>query len=196
MTTMHVANPTQQIHVFMYRVAENTNLIEHLIPPGGQVQLKARRGDLTSPDISAIVDQHAKYGLIAAADVGRTPGKIGLIYNLDRPVPFAKITEQILRNRGVMIEAGKRARQAAAVASSDNINDRLSQLTNSDVMQNLVVEVEQKTAARVVGEGYSNAELARQLADSPTIAEGIRIDENAPPQGKKPPRQRAPRRRS
>jgi hypothetical protein len=193
---MHISNCTQQFHIFRYRVAESPRDFEREIPPGGQITLLNRDGtqNLSTQDVAAVVSRYEPYGMIAIADIGRIPGKHDLVYSLDRPASFLKITEQIERNRTVMILQGKRSREAAAVASNERLSAQVASMTGQDVMQNLTVEIEQEKRARVVNENYGNAELARQLADAPAVAEGIRIDHNAPPPTPAARPRRAPRR--
>ncbi len=179
MTTVHVANTTQQYRVLSYKLPENPKVMEQTIPPGGQVMLRGRPGGFGSEDVKAFVEQTEKYGLILSDEVGKRPGMIGLVYSLDRPIRREKLIQQIRQNEAVMIARGKEARSAAAIASNQRIDDQLSEMTGNNVMQNLTFEVEQKTASRVVNEGYSNVDLARQLSESPTIAEGIRVDAEA-----------------
>lgn len=180
MTTVHVANVTQQYRVLSYKLPENPKVMSQTIPPGQQVILRGRPGGFGPEDVKAFVQQNEPYGLVKADEVGKRQGvSIGLVWSEDRPLTRAILLRQIRQNEEVMIARGKQARSAAAIASDERINSQLSEITGNNVMQKLTFEVEQKTPARVVNEGYDNVELARQLAESPSIGEGIRVDATA-----------------
>lgn len=193
MTTMWVANVTAQFHVFMYRVAENPKLIQQEIPPGGQIRIAANGGNLNPSDIESIVSHHAQYGMIAAADVGRHKGYLGLVYSLDRTVNLAKIQEQVYANREILTERGRDNRRAAAVAVSQQVEAHIAQEGLPDVLKHLEISVEEIKGPKVQTRSARDEALQRDLEESAPVAEGIRVtrDADAPKPSRRGGRRRA-----
>lgn len=179
MTAMHVANCTQQFHDFVYQIAESDRVYTQTIPPGGQVRLAARSGDLAPADVERVVKHHERYGFIPVDEVGKRKGFNGLCYSLGRPVPFSVLQRGLLRNRDALIERGKEQRRGAAVAINERLQQQVLESGRGDVLQQLAVEVEERTSAQVIGNRRENENMARELADSPVVAEGIRVDASA-----------------
>jgi hypothetical protein len=118
---MYIANCTQQVQDFIYRLPETPGPRSQRIDIGSQVQIS---GDLSTPDIDAIVRQHATYGLVSVDEVDRTKPFVGLCYSVDKPVPVAKIKSAIAHNYDVMVERGKELRKEAAVATESSLVER------------------------------------------------------------------------
>jgi|GEM_PF-5600321 len=179
MTIMWVANTTAQYHNFMYRVAEQPKLIQQEIPPGGQIRIAANGGNLSPADIAAITEHHEQYGMVAAQDVGKHRGYLGLVYSLDRPVNLAKIQEQVYSNRDILTERGKANRQAAAVATSQQVEAHISQAGLPDVLKHIEISVEEIKGPKVQTRSVRDEALQRDLEESKPIAEGIRVTRDA-----------------
>jgi hypothetical protein len=126
MTKMYVANCTNQVQQFVYRLPEIPAPRSQTIDIGRQVLLS---GELTTKDIEAIIKQHSKYGFKSVQEVeqksnaGERPF-VGLVYSLDKYINVEKIKRVLLLNHNVLILRGSQQRKAAAVAASDAINQQ------------------------------------------------------------------------
>jgi|SRR6185312_6666149 len=196
MTTLHIANATQQFHEFAFRLGGTGGApIIQTIPPGGQIRVAARGGNLSTEDVDAIVKQHEPYGLIPVSEVGKRDGFCGLCYSVDRPVSFSRLAEQIGHNRMALISRGKENRKAAAVAINETLEANIRESGRTDVLRTLQIEVEQLNDPQVLRVDKTTEGLAREMADTPRFGEGVRVDRNAPPPAAAK-RARAPRRKS
>lgn len=122
---MYVANCTNQVQQFVYRVPEIPAPRTQTIGIGRQVLLS---GDLSQRDIDAIIAQHAKYGFKSVSEVeqrqvDRERSFVGLVYS-DKPISVEKVRRALLQNQDVLVARGKENRTAAAVAASDAINQQ------------------------------------------------------------------------
>lgn len=123
--SMFVANCTNQVQTFIYRLPEIPAPRTQEIGIGRQVKLS---GDLTQQDIDAVVAQHAKYGLKSVAEVeqrsnGRAQVFVGLVYS-DKPISVEKVRRALLQNHNVLVERGRDERKAAAVAANEAIQQQ------------------------------------------------------------------------
>lgn len=112
---MYVANCTQQVQDFAYRIPGTNGTRRQEIKIGGQI-LIAGHETLGRPEIDAIVAQHARYGMIAVEDIDRTKPFAGLCYSVDKPVPVEKLRRVLVHNTEVLVERGRTIRQETAVA--------------------------------------------------------------------------------
>jgi hypothetical protein len=119
---LYVANCTAQAQDFMYRLPEATGCRMQRIEVGAQVQIS---GDLSQPDIDAIIEQHARYGMVDVASLDRTRPFIGVCYSVGTPVPISKIQYAIGHNRGVLLERGQQIRQESAVALNAQLEEQV-----------------------------------------------------------------------
>jgi len=120
---MFIANCTNQVQDFHYRLPENPKVLKQTIPIGGQIQIP---GDLSTPDIEAIVRQHTVYGMVSVQEIDRTKDFIGICYQLDRKVDMERVKRAAIHNLGVLNERGRKLRQEAAVA----VNNAIEEQTN------------------------------------------------------------------
>lgn len=175
---LFIANTTHQYVDFIYRIPEGPKLIIQRIAPGNQVRISARRGDLNQNDIDAIFDQHRKYGLIRSDEVRRGDHYLHpLVAGVDKPVPVARIIEQLRLNREVLIEQGKQTRQAAAVALNDQIENNIAMNGGPDVLRQVEISVEEMSPTRVFDRNGREGDngIARELDAVPPIGEGVRV---------------------
>jgi hypothetical protein len=131
---LYIANCTQQIQQFHYRVPETGGAMAggvrvQPIDIGSQVVLT---GDLNQLQVDSIVAQHRKYGLVKIDEVDRTKGFSGMCYSIDRPVPVHKIIYVMEQNKSVLDMRGRQTRKEAAVAVNQqietNMGDQLKKL--------------------------------------------------------------------
>ena len=150
---LYIANCTQQVQSFMYRVPETPAPRMQPIGIGQQIQIS---GDLSQFDIDAIVEQHSRYGLVAVDAIDRTRPFIGVCYSVDKHVPVDKIKRALEHNESVLIERGRVMRQEAAVALNNSLEEQ------TDGLKNLELTVQEEYPDKHSGDG-------------PVIAEGIRV---------------------
>jgi len=115
---MFIANCTMQVQDFQYRTPESQKIRQQMIPILGQVQLS---GDLNTPEIDFIVEQHAPYGLVHVKDVDRTKPFVGTCYDVDKRIDVEKIRVAHAHNQEVLTERGKEIRKEAAVVINDSL---------------------------------------------------------------------------
>ena len=120
MAKMYVANLTRQAQDFIYRLPETRKSTFQQIPVGGQVLLS---GDLTTKDIEAVIQQHAPYGMVPAAEVAKRREFNGLCFALDRPVPIEALRRGLEANRAVLDARGVELRRQAAIAVNNLTQD-------------------------------------------------------------------------
>jgi hypothetical protein len=128
---LYIANCTQQIQQFHYRVPETGGAMAggariQLIDIGSQVLLT---GDLNQFQIDSVVAQHRKYGLVKVDEIDRTKGFSGMCYSIDKPVPVSKIIYVMEQNKSVLDQRGRRTRLEAAVAVNQQIETNMSDPT-------------------------------------------------------------------
>jgi hypothetical protein len=125
---MYVANCTQQRQIFMYRVPEEGSgmmggMRVQDIEIGQQVPLS---GDLNKFQVDSIVQQHARYGMVAVEEIDRTRGAFtGLCYSVDKPVPVSKLLYVINANKSVLDLRGQEIRKEAAVAVNQQVETQM-----------------------------------------------------------------------
>ena len=161
----YVANCTQQIQDFTYRLPETNSIRAQRIEIGGQIALS---GDLGTLDIEAVIQQHQKYGLVNMVEIDRTKPFIGLCYSVDKPVPIDKIVNAMVHNVEVLKDRGRAHRQEAAIVINNTIEEQTPSLKSLEVS---IVEEQSKNGA------------------SPEFAEGVRISRyDTPTSQPQPPR--------
>lgn len=156
MAKMYIANCTHQIQDFQYRLPERDKLFKQSITIGGQIEIP---GDLSTPEIDSIVEQHAMYGLIEVTAIDRSRDFNGLCYSVDRKINVESVRRALQHNNEVLVERGRRTREEAAVAVNNAVNEQTQGL------QAMEMSVE---------------EIARPGHDT-EVNETIRVDPKAAP---------------
>lgn len=134
MPKMYVANCTQQIQIFMYRLPELNRPFTQEIPIGGQVQVAGLAGgELSTLDVEAIVRQYSKYGLVEVSEIDRRKPFVGVCYSLDRPVTVSAIQKALEHNIGILDAQGREIRQLAAVGVNQRIEQEMPGLRGLEV---------------------------------------------------------------
>lgn len=139
MTAMYIANCTNQNIDFQYRLPENPKVIKQTIPIGQQIRIP---GDLSTPDVEAVIRQHAKYGLVAVSEIDRSRNFIGVCYQLDKPIQVDKLAKAIDHNYKVLDAIGKTIREEAAVVIENTIADSIPQRLGR--LNELEIEIEER----------------------------------------------------
>jgi hypothetical protein len=115
---MFIANCTKQVVSFIYRLPEVSASRQQQIEIGGQIQIS---GDLTKIEVDAIIEQHTKYGLVAADELDRSKPFIGLCYSIDKPVRVGKVEQAIEHNDKVLEQRGAQTRKESALAVASQV---------------------------------------------------------------------------
>lgn len=184
MAKLYVANPTRQRQVVCYRLdftkegdAEPQRRFQPArqqdVEPGRQVQLG---GDMHMNQITDIVEQLARYGMIGVVDIPRMQGKITYIYNIDRPVSAEALRRVVAHNESVLIEDGRGRRMRAAVATNEIVQQTVAQ-------QFAERGIDESPADRTT---VSYEQEEQSEAGEKPIAEGYKVSADAPT--KTPPR--------
>ena len=118
---LYIANLTHQRQDFQYRLPEDGKIRKQTIEIGEQIQIS---GDLNTPEIDAIIEQHAIYGLINVTDIDRTKAFAGTCYSVGKPVNMERVRYAILHNQEVLEERGRDLRKEAAVAANNSIEEQ------------------------------------------------------------------------
>jgi hypothetical protein len=181
MPSLFICNVTNQLHNFAYWLPEQPRHFLQDVPIGGQVQVPGVSRQISREVLDSIVEQHAKYGLVSAEEALRGAHFSGLVYSIDKPVSFQRLQELISKYRNILVERGRRTREAAAVAIDEYAAGQLLEMGRPETLRQVEVEVE---------------ELSRteQSDDSPEVFERLRVERGAD-DGTRPPRQATRRRR-
>lgn len=145
MTKLYVANTTKQDHHFAYKAPEDRNNRQQLIKSGTQIMVYR---DDTLAVLTAIVDQHLKYGLIDAAKIDQTEPFIGLCYSFDKPIPVDKIMYVSEHNDDALLERGLDIRKTQAAALFGQIQDAGGR---EQGLSSLEIEIAEETKADAKG---------------------------------------------
>jgi hypothetical protein len=115
MARLFVANCTKQRHEFTYFVPEDRrgSLKKIMIPIGGQVMVHKED---TPEVLNEIIDQHIRYGLVAAKDIPKTRAFIGVCYSINQMIDVDDIMTAAEHNDDVLIERGLHQRKTATLA--------------------------------------------------------------------------------
>jgi hypothetical protein len=157
---MYVANATKLNVDFLYRVPGQTGLRNQHVPIGGQVALS---GDLTGEEIDAIVEQHARYGMVAVDAIDQSVEFSGTCYSIDKPIHMAKIEKLMRHNSEELVKRGRKIRQEAALSSSNSLEANLDDAAGQDAPG------VNKFEMSVVEENHDDRD------ENPAIAEGVRV---------------------
>jgi hypothetical protein len=115
-----IANCSQQVVDFIYRLPEANSNRTQRIEIGGQTQIA---GDLNGQDVDAIISQHRKYGLVSVDEIDRTKPFIGLCYAIDKKISVEKVRRALEHNSEVLVQRGKDIRQESAVAVNNALEE-------------------------------------------------------------------------
>lgn len=168
---MYIANATKQKFDFMYRLPETTGLRVQNIPIGGQIQIT---GELLPIQVDAIIEQHAKYGMVSVDEVDRSKSFTGLCYSIDKPIPVSKIMTAVRLNTDVLQERGRQIRQEAAIAENNRIEQSMRENDIPGELKALNVSVQEE----------------KERPDGEQVSEGIRVTRSDPQNEQPKPKQR------
>ena len=159
---LYIANCTQQAQDFVYRTPEMPSARTQRIEIGSQTQIS---GDLSTPQIDAIIEQHRKYGLVRVEEIDRTKPFIGIRASIDKPVPIDKIREAVHHNNEVLQERGRQIRQEAAVV----VNNSWEEQTGNQLSKLEMSFVEEDKPGRPaeISDGVRVTRIDQPFGDAP-----------------------------
>ena len=171
---LYVGNATRQILDLTCRIPDVVSIYRQKIPVGCQVLVAS--GQLNTPQIDAVIDQLAVYGLVRIDEIDRTKPFIGMCYSVDKPIPNKRLILAMDHNIGVLTERGKTMRKEAAVVTSLAIEKQLREegLGNLDSLDVSVVEEARKggpdnpapiAEGVIVSRSVEAAKVARSKSD-------------------------------
>lgn len=179
---LYIANCTRQNQTIYYRLdydnngnpkeAERTRFqpaLQQTIPAGRQAQLGT---DFHKVQVTEIVDQLARYGLIGVVDVPRQKQMAPYVFNIDKPVPADIMRKVSDCNSSVLIEQGQLRRRRAAIEA----NGAVMAAVESQIAANGTNPDEEPSPAVKVG----FEQLEQSEAGERRIEEGYTVDPNAP----------------
>lgn len=170
MPRLYIANGSHQVQNFTYTLPEGSRSIMQEIPIGGQILVAGR--ELPSPTIDAIIEHHARYGLVSLGEaLGRGVRNFyGLAYQLDRQIPLDRIYELNERFKGRLRAQGQQLRQEAAIASNQFLEEQIFQASAE----------QGRMPPRVDALEMHVEEISRsQHDDSPELNEKVRVERAA-----------------
>lgn len=163
---VYVANVTAQNHTLNFSLPNSRKPYGIGIPMGQQKMI----GDLSAPEVDALVEQLGPYGL---AEVGHElkKEKLTFIFNVGSPVTMSVIQRIYDRNRGILKDEGHERRKLSAVSANATMN------TDDTPIKNMTVDVEE----------IDPGDLG---SDSDDVREGFNIDNEANTSENRRPRRR------
>lgn len=161
---VYVANCTQQNQQINFRLPDSRRPLSVGIAIGRQAFV----GDLSIPEIDAMLDQLGPYGLVELGQEGKRD-KVTYLFNVGAPVPSAAMQRMIDRNRGILRDEGTTRRKEAAVAANAAMN------TDDTPLKNVTMDIEEIDSGTLGNE-------------SDRVGEGYRIDNEANTSENKPRR--------
>lgn len=182
MSKMYIVNCTSQNQVICYQLPGTAKVVQQTIGMGRQDFVGGSFADFSPPEIESIATQLRPYGLIAAADVKRLPGKIVPYIWSESVIKLGVIKHVMDHNKGVHVVTGEKRRENAALGT----NDALKKIIETAVQEGQPVPpVDTFTIEVEEVDTESSAKAHEDLGTKP-IAKGFEIDNKSsagPPRG-------------
>ena len=116
---VYIGNATKQVLQFCYRVPERKGAIVQTVPILGQTRLSV---DMDRPQIDALIEQWAKYGLVEITEADRIQGEFeGFLLSVGKPIPAEKLKRAAVKKDDVLGRRGEVLRREAALAMVNTI---------------------------------------------------------------------------
>lgn len=139
MSTMFIGNGSQQNIDFTYRLPGDTKTRVQRIEIGHQVKLS---GDLSVDEVSAIIKQYHKYGMICVDELeGVRSPHLTLIFSLDKPIPAPVLQHLMERNLAGLIASGKKMREDAAMVIATELGKTAREFDNKTELDEVELEI-------------------------------------------------------
>jgi hypothetical protein len=128
MPELYIGNISKQIVQFAYRSPERPGVIVQTIPIGGQIRVSPNgtHVDLSTPEIEAIIGQHATYGIVDVDEVSASQHPYsGLCYSIGKQITPEKLRKAMLKKEESIKEYGTKLRREAALAVNSQIEEQI-----------------------------------------------------------------------
>lgn len=155
MPKLYIANVTSQVQEFSYRPPEAPRHYTQTINIASQTQILGR--DVPNVVVDSILEQHRHYGLVSADEALRGSHFYGVVYSIDKPVPFEKLQRLVERYRGILNNQGTEARRNAAIATNEYVENMLFERQMPHQLTQLDVSVEEMSRP----EGFEGPETSQ-----------------------------------
>ena len=112
------------------------------IPPGTQISVS---GDLSPAQIEYIIQQHAKYGMVAASSIDQSKGFHGTCYSIGKQITGMRLALLMRQNHEDLIVQGREIRKQSAVAQSNLLENTLTEQGRPETLteMNLTIQEEE-----------------------------------------------------
>lgn len=138
---LFVANTSQKNQILNFRLPESSKLFSPTIRACQQAPVG---GHLDKMQIDAIVKQLAPYGLVGVDELNRAREVIPYVYSIDTPVSAETILRVASHNKGVLFNRGKKFREEAAIAASEQIDTAIAeQHGEAPALKGFTMEIEE-----------------------------------------------------
>ena len=177
MPKLFIGNATRQNYQFSFREAgpdgrPSGQLRTIPIMPGTQIAVP---GDRDERQIDAILKQHAKYGIIAEAEIDRGRVFHGTCYSIGKPISAARLIYLMEGNVADLVRQGEETRRASAVAQNSLINDALTERCGQPIDQlDLTVQQENEDPKNAVPQMSEGITVALNPDAAPLSGQGRR----------------------
>ncbi len=156
MPKLYVANVSSQVWEFTYRLPESPRHYTQTINIASQTQVPGTNRDIPQVVVDSILEQHQHHGLVSADEALRGAHFYGLVYSVDKPVPFEKLQRLVDRYRGILNTRGVEARKNAAIATNEYVEQMLFERQMPHQLTQLDVSVEEMSRP----EGFEGPETS------------------------------------
>ena len=113
---LHIANCSPQRHLFNYKLPERRQPFARHIPAGGQIFIEGQ-----DTDITAIIDQHERYGFVDVADIPKDFS--GICYSINREIKVSKISDGYEARLEFIDERAEKIIEESAVVINNEIKN-------------------------------------------------------------------------
>jgi hypothetical protein len=161
---LYVANATQQVYTFWYRVPEGRAPLHASIPNGGQVKLPSPPGGFNRQQADVVIAQLAKAGGASVDEVRAGRKRYWLMWS-EKPIPLTPIYTVIEQNQNLLKIEGEKLRKEAAIAIDSQVQSLgdTHRFQPPDALEMSMVEQESKDNP------------------SPSFGEGLRVSRTEQP---------------
>jgi hypothetical protein len=159
---LFIGNATSQNFNFHYRLPERKSVFQQFIAYGQQIQIS---GDLSQPEVDAIIQQGSTYGMLAVEEIDRHATRYhGLVYSVGKQIASSNIEKLFHANTGVLVNIGRELRKNAAIVENNRLLVNNQQHGLPNIRETEISIQEEKDS----GDGKQLAEGFRTEYDTPT----------------------------
>ena len=123
MPTLFIANTSNKVNEFTFRLPGNDKLHVRQIPAGKQSEIIR---NAQKEDIDYVIAQHEQYGLVHASQIKKICAFAGMVYSIDKPVESISLEYVMEQNDDELIKLGHQLRKESAVAIDSLLTENIS----------------------------------------------------------------------